>query len=130
MGSWAWVVVLSASMFFGSIVLAGILIVSMPADYLSRQPPAEERFLGQRPLLRAVFWLVKNGFGLWILVMGVIMLVTPGQGVLFIFLGLTLLDFPGKHRLVQRLLGRPRVFKMINKIRHKAHRPPLEMPGP
>lgn len=130
MGSWAWVALLSITMFVGSLLLAGILIVRLPADYLTRESSPEKRFLGQQPALRAVFWFVKNGFGFWILMMGVIMLVTPGQGLLFIFLGLTLLDFPGKHRLIQRLLGRPSLLRIVNKIRHKSNRPPLEMPGP
>lgn len=117
-------------MFAGSILVAGVLVVRMPADYLTRQSPPESRFLTHRPLLRTLARLVKNAFGLMILVAGLIMLLTPGQGVLFIFLGVTLLDFPGKQKMVQRLLGRPGVMDVINKLRSKAKCPPLESPNP
>ena len=59
---------------------------------------------------------------------GVLMLVLPGQGVLTILIGLTLLDFPGKRRFVRRLLMRPRVFRVINRLRRRFGRPPLK-PG-
>lgn len=122
---------LTALMFVGSIVVAAMLIVRIPADFLTRdsaaEPVVDHRFLAGRPVLRALFVLLKNVFGLWIFILGIVMLVTPGQGLLFLFLGLTLLDFPGKQRLVRRLLKRPGVLKMVNKIRERAQRPPLEV---
>ena len=128
-GSLPWFFLLSAVLFVGSIAVAGVLIVNLPNDYLSRDRPPEHRLLLRWPLLRAVWWFGKNTTGLLCVTAGIIMLVTPGQGVLFIFLGLTLLDFPGKRRFVRRLLGRPGMFETINKIRARAQRSPLEHPG-
>jgi hypothetical protein len=120
---------LSLVMFAGSIVFIWILIVHMPVDYLTRVRLSEESFCYRHPVTRVVTVVAKNVFGLLLVIMGVVMLLTPGQGLLSVFIGLTLLDFPGKKKLIRRLLGRRGVLNMINKIRSKARRPPLETPG-
>jgi hypothetical protein len=43
--------------------------------------------------------------------------------------GTCLIDFPGKRLLVHRILSRKGVLTVINRLRDKAARPPLEMPG-
>ena len=118
MTSWSeslpWIVGLSVVMFGASIVVAGILIVKMPSDYLTRGVERTPGFLNDRPVLRGVVWFLRNAVGLLLLISGVVMLLTPGQGVLFIFLGLTLVDFPGKKKLLRKILQRPGVMKRIN----------------
>ena len=56
------------------------------------------------------------------------MLVTPGQGILFMLIGVTMVDFPGKHMMMVRMLQRPGVLKMINRIRQRDGKPPLDLP--
>src|SRR4029453_13617262 len=58
------------------------------------------------------------------------MLLLPGEGLLTIAIGLMLLDVPGKGRIERRLVQRPVVWRALNWIRAKAHRPPLERPAP
>jgi hypothetical protein len=61
--------------------------------------------------------------------LGIIMAVpgVPGQGTLLILTGLTLIDFPGKRRLERSLIRRPSVLKLINGLRQRFQRPPLEI---
>jgi hypothetical protein len=71
--------------------------------------------------------LLKNVFGLLLLVLGIIMAFpgVPGQGVLTILLGLMLLDFPGKRQLEYRIVSRPKVLRAINRLRARFGRPPM-----
>ena len=114
-------------MFGVSIVAAGVLIVRMPADFLTRQETAEPAVFRDHPLIRGIVWFAKNAVGFLMLIAGVVMLVTPGQGLLFIFLGLTLADFPGKRKLLRKLLRRPGVLNTINSLRKRAGRSPIDV---
>ena len=53
------------------------------------------------------------------------MLFTPGQGILSIIVGIELVEFPGKQKLIRKMLAQPKILKAINKLRTKAHKPPL-----
>lgn len=121
-----WVVGGSAVMFLGSILVAWILVIRMPSDYLNVEPGAADSFRFRHPLLRAILVIARNVIGVGLLLTGLIMLVTPGQGILFMFLGLTMIDFPRKHDLIRKLLSGPKVMGMINRIRQKAGKPLLE----
>jgi hypothetical protein len=116
-------------MFIGSMGLVWILIVRMPADFLTRDPASESRFSMRHPVVRTILTIVKNLGGAMLVVAGVVMLLTPGQGLLSIFVGITLLDFPGKPQLIRRMLGRHGTVRVINKIRQYAGRPPLKVPS-
>ena len=70
--------------------------------------------------------IVKNLAGTLLVVAGLVMLVTPGQGLLALFVGVMLLDVPGKRTLEREILYRPSVLRVINRIRTKAGRPPLD----
>lgn len=59
------------------------------------------------------------------LFVGVIMLFTPGQGILMILAALWLAEFPGKWHLERRIIALPGVAASINRVRHRAGRPPL-----
>ena len=122
----AWVVSLSALMFFGSIVLAWYMIVRLPADYLVNADERSRKFAAQHPLVRVITIVTRNICGVLLLTAGVVMLLTPGQGILFIVLGVSLVDFPGKRDIVRRMMQQKRVFAAINRIREQANRPPLE----
>jgi hypothetical protein len=117
-----WVSILSAVMFAGSIALVPVLVARAPADLFVREP-SQRRGLGR--LLRQI---VRNLFGLGLLVLGVLMLVLPGQGLLMVLLALLVLDFPGKRALVQRLVRRPKVWDALHYVRQRANKPPFERP--
>lgn len=104
-----------------------IVIVKLPTDYLVNDQ--KKSWLDTQPtVVRAVFRVGKNLFGVVLVLLGIIMLVLPGQGVLSIILGLSLVDFPGRRALQCKLIRRPKVIDSINWIRKKFHRPPLKMP--
>ncbi len=113
-------------MFFGSIVIAWLIIVRMPSDYLTRGPDAPQAFRSRHPVARLIMMAARNVIGIVLLLVGLVMLVTPGQGLLFMFLGLTMVDFPRKTDLIRRMLGRPKLIAVINRIRHGAGKPPLK----
>ena len=79
--------------------------------------------------MRIVGAIIKNLLGAILFVLGVIMSLpgVPGQGILTILLGLMLLDVPGIRRLERKLVRRPKVFRTINRIRARYHKPPLEL---
>ena len=100
-----------------SIVLVPRFLASLPQDYLSASRVQQHPHM----LLRAL----RNLLGVVLVLLGLAMLVLPGQGLLTVLVGLLLLDFPGKQRLVRRLLGRPSVLKLVNKLRAHRGSPPL-----
>jgi hypothetical protein len=102
-------------------VLASVLLVPrflarLPRDYL-RQPAQQHAPMALRVL--------RNLFGALLVVLGVAMLVLPGQGLLTLLVGLMLVDFPGKHALIVKLLSRPKVLGVVNKLRARHHAEPL-----
>ena len=111
------VAVLSACMLLASVVAIPWLLCRLPEDYLNPEALSVAPGLGRRVL--------RNVLGVLLLLMGLLMLVLPGQGLLTIVAGLTLLDFPKKRQLLAKVLGRPRVLRVINSIRQRFGHPPL-----
>jgi hypothetical protein len=112
--------------FAASIVAVSFVLIRLPPTYF--QLAHERDFWADRN--RAVRWsgmLVKNFFGLLLVLLGVVMSVpgVPGQGVLTILLGLMLMDFPGKRRLEYKIVSRPKVMQAINRLRARFDRPPM-----
>ncbi|HVF51061.1 MAG TPA: hypothetical protein VNA19_13285 [Pyrinomonadaceae bacterium] len=112
--------------FAGSLALVSYLLVRIPADYF-HESHGREFWVESHPLVRWGGIIVKNIFGLLMVLLGIVMSVpgVPGQGVLTILLGVMLLDFPGKRRLEQKLVGMPRVESAINRLRARFDKPPL-----
>ena len=127
-GTATWIVLISALMFVGSIVLAWFFIMKMPIDYLTNDQSRVYTFRKKHPIAGGALMICKNLFGLLLMISGIIMLFIPGQGVLFIFLGLTLVDFPRKKRLIRRMFKWRNTLNVINRIRRQANQPPLEPP--
>jgi Na+/H+ antiporter NhaD/arsenite permease-like protein len=100
-----------------SIVLVPRFLARLPADYLRADRPAESPSV----LLR----VLRNLLGVVLVLLGVAMLVLPGQGLLTLLVGLLLVDFPGKQQLVRRILKRPKVLSLVNKLRGHRGAPPL-----
>ena len=117
---------ISVVTFVGSLAVATLVLVKLPANYFHSSH--EREFLTDRhPVLRMVGIFFKNLLGLVLVACGIVMSVpgVPGQGVLTILLGIMLLDFPGKRALEVKLVSRPRVFRAINRLRARFGKPPL-----
>lgn len=100
-----------------SIVLVPRYLAKLPRDYLTKDEQRSDASVAGR--------VARNLLGVVLVVLGVLMLLLPGQGILTLLVGVLLVDFPGKHKLVQRLLGRPKVLGVVNKLRARHGSPPL-----
>jgi hypothetical protein len=116
---------ISLGMLIAGALVAPILIVRMPADYFVRHSEGERE--SKASIARTVMRVLKNALGLLLVLAGVAMLVLPGQGILTLLIGISLLNFPGKRRFQQRLLRIHAVERVVQAIRHRAGRPPLEL---
>ena len=123
-----WIVFVSAAMFVVTLIVIPILIVRLPADYFTRTSVRPEGWRKRHPLLRLVLQAAKNAVGLLVAIAGLIMLFTPGQGILAILLGLSMMDIPGKRAAEISILRRPAVLGVINRLRARSGRAPLELP--
>ena len=125
---WVWwaLSAFSLVLLVGSMFALRALIIRMPRDYLMGNQ-RDDRWLGVDPARQLLARLLRNAFGVLLMTLGGIMLFTPGQGVLLLVVGLSLVDVPGKHTLLRRVVGRPRVKRMIDSIRRRHGRPPIEV---
>jgi hypothetical protein len=119
-------VAVSVVTFAASTAVVTFVLVKLPANYFHSSH--ERDFLVDRH--RALRWvgiIAKNLFGVVLVFCGVLMTLpgVPGPGVLTILLGIMLLDFPGKRDLETKVVGRPTVFRAINRLREKFDKPPL-----
>jgi Na+/H+ antiporter NhaD/arsenite permease-like protein len=100
-----------------TIILVPRYVASLPADYLR----GGERNKNPSVPLR----IARNALGVLLVLLGIAMLLLPGQGVITLLVGVLLVDFPGKQKLIQRVLGRPKILKAVNKLRARHDAPPL-----
>lgn len=108
------------------LAITGMVIVRMPADYFSEH--YDRSFWRERhPVVRAIGHVIKNLLGVLVFAAGLVMALpgVPGPGLLVALLGLTLVDFPGKRRVELWLVSRPMVFRGMNGLRHRYHKPPI-----
>ena len=124
----AWGIAISLLAAVGSLLIAGVVVVNWRADQFKHDtpPPFME---GRLHLLRFAAIAGKNVVGLVLILVGFVMALpgVPGQGILTMLIGLTLVDFPGKRRLEQRLVRRPAIRRVIDRVRARFGRPPLEL---
>jgi Trk-type K+ transport system membrane component len=119
----AWLGLMSVVMFFATILAIPFIVARIPTDYFVREhQPCRHT---PRSPNRLLWVVVKNVFGIILLLAGLAMLVLPGQGVLTILLGIMLMNFPGKYELERRIIQQPTVLKALTWIRHRANRPAL-----
>ncbi len=111
-----------------SLAVVLLVLLRLPETYFTR--PRRPMFGGAHPVLRVVLLVIKNLVGVAVVAVGLLMSLpgVPGQGFLTIFLGLMLVDFPGKYRLERAIIRRPRVHGLINRLRARFGRPPLQVP--
>lgn len=122
-----WLTASSALLFLLSLSIIPFLLVRIPSDYFIIRYQKEKKLWNIPKSLRLFLFILKNIFGIILLLCGIAMLLLPGQGILTILLAVVFLDFPGKHKFEYWLISRPAVLKTINKMRQKAKRPPLEL---
>ena len=96
-----------------------MLLISLPSDYFTRKKQVSRI---KNPVLRLFLRLLKNVCGAIFLIAGFIMLFTPGPGILSALVGVILCDFPGKRTVERKIIARPRVLSMINRIRARYNR--------
>ena len=120
---------LSLALFVISLVVFPLVVANLPGDYFVRdkRDPAHQK--RRHPVVWVLLTVVKNIFGLMLILAGIAMLVLPGQGILTILMGVALANFPGKFTLERRLVRRPSVGRALNRIRELAGKDPLEIPG-
>ena len=107
-----------------SIGVATWAVRHLPADYLLHASENE-----RAPSTSHVRLVLRNVLGGILLVLGVLMLILPGQGVLTIVAALAVMNFRRKRRWEQRLLARPHVLALINRLRQRGGHPPLLAPS-
>jgi hypothetical protein len=118
----AWRGLLTAAMFVGTLVVAGVVVVYLPSDYFTRTRQSSNL---RNPVLHWAYLILKNLVGLMLIVLGIVLLVLPGQGVLTMVIGLLLMDFPGKRKLASKIIRRSRVLNPLNRLRARFGKPPL-----
>ncbi len=123
-----WVLALSVLTFALSLVVIPIVVVRMSPDYFMPQRELKQSWTNRHPAARWMALILKNLLGLILFFMGLLMLVGPGQGLLTILMSLVLMNFPGKRGFELWLIRRPAIRKSIDWMRHRAKRPPLELP--
>jgi hypothetical protein len=106
-----------------SLVVATWAVRRLPADYLLHGSG------GAQPASSPASLLLRNLLGGVLLLLGVLMLILPGQGLLTIIAALAVMSFRSKRRLEQRLLARPHVLALINRLRRRSGHPALLAPS-
>lgn len=118
---------MSIAVFAVTSVVAGVVIVRLPANYFTDEAQRRREADGRRPG-RMAWRIAKNALGWLLIVAGVAMLALPGPGLLVLLMGVMLADFPGKRGLQRWIISRRSVFKTSNAVRRRFGRPPLEAP--
>jgi len=118
--------ILSLVCFIATLAIIPWIVVRLPVDYFAKSPRNPIISHSYPQLLRLILLLVKNLFGVIIVLLGIIMLVIPGQGLLTIMIGLILIDFPGKYVLERALIRRKPILRTVNWLRERGDKKPLE----
>jgi hypothetical protein len=111
---------------FANLELVSFILVKIPPDYFKES--SHSTFLkNQSPVVRVLAIIGKNLLGVVLVFVGILLSLpgVPGQGVLTILLGIMLLDFPGRRRFERWIVGWPKVFNGVNKLRQRFDKPPL-----
>lgn len=121
MSSWIWIITVWAATTALTMLVAGAVFVTLPADYLGGP--------GQTRPRHWTFRIVRTAVGVVLVVAGLLLSLpgVPGQGLLTVLAGLMLIEFPGRHRLVRGIIGRPAVLAAVNRLRARFGRPPLTL---
>ncbi|MGB0598268.1 MAG: PGPGW domain-containing protein [Rubripirellula sp.] len=122
-----WSLVLSATVFVGTLLAVPWIVARLPEEYFDHQRRNSAKSSINHRLLYHCFLILKNAAGVVFLVAGVAMLVLPGQGLLTIVIGLSLINFPGKYRLERYLASKTWILRSLNWIRRRRGKPPFRI---
>ena len=118
----------SLAIWFVSIVVTVVAVryylTWLPPDFFAKEHRPFDAWRQAHPLMWMLF-ILKNVLGVLLLIAGIVMLVAPGPGLLAILISLAMLDLPGKRALERRILARPLVASVVNRMRAKAGQAPL-----
>jgi len=117
-----WLFVASIASLLLVLALLPVVVVRLPADYFD---PARPSASAPRTVLGWIGRVLLNVIGWVFLLVGLAMLVLPGQGLLTMLIGLVLVDLPGKLSIERRILARPSILGIINRMRERRGVPPL-----
>jgi hypothetical protein len=119
------IAIFSVVAFLLGAVVTPLVLIRLPSDYFVKREsmPPPSLTVG-----RALLLVARNGLGAVLILLGVLMLVLPGQGLITILVGLFVLDFRGKRTWERRVVARPGVLRVVNGLRARARRAPLEIP--
>lgn len=123
-------VILAALIFTVALVLSFAVslavILRLPPDYLGNPEEPSIR-VADHGLFVRVGTVLKNLLGAILVVLGVILSVPglPGQGLLTVLAGMLLLDFPGKRKFLCKILSRPPLLHLVNRLRTAFARAPF-----
>ena len=118
-----WLAILSVFTFLLSLILIPWYIGRLPQNHfilLKSKPPLSS--FSPTHLMLAV---LRNIFGIILIIAGSVMLFLPGQGILTILIGILCMSFPGKHTLLLSLINRPAIKRSLNWTRKRLSRPPF-----
>jgi hypothetical protein len=118
--------ILSVLTFIGSLIAIPWIIGRLPVNYFILHRRMVEQRHKRHPVLAKIIFFARNFVGTLFFLAGMAMLVLPGQGLITILIGISFMDFPGKHRIVDYLIRRPAVIRLLNWIRRKEKKPPFE----
>lgn len=107
--------------------LLPIVVVRLPADHFVKE---HKIGAGERGWLDWIWHIGKNLLAVVFVLAGIAMLVLPGQGLLTILIGVLMSDFPGKRRFELKLLRRPAILGVVNRMREKRGRAPFLVEPP
>ena len=120
-----WLGLISLLTFIGSLIAIPWIIARLPEKYFIRHRQQVAERHESHPFVASLTLLFRNTMGFIFILAGIVMLVLPGQGIITILIGISLMDFPKKHEVVDYLIRRPRVIKLLNWIRQKEKKQPF-----
>lgn len=123
------IAVASVVMLVLTLVALPVVVAKLPEDYFTRRRRESAGRSRKHPLFWGFVAVVKNLFGVVLILAGLAMLVLPGQGAITILIGIALTNFPGKYAIERRIAREPAVGKTLNRIREWAGQPPFRMPA-
>lgn len=119
--------VISVVSFLATLLIIPWIVLRIPADYFSTPQRVSLVASDVHPSLKIAVLIIKNLFGVAVVLLGIAMLVLPGQGLLTILIGVVLIDFPGKYRFQRWLISREPVLRSANWLRKRGEKKPLEI---
>jgi hypothetical protein len=123
-----WIFAVSIALMLLTPIAVGWTVLQLPPDYFNKRNRRPLDSWTSNPPLRLLVLVAKNLLGFVLTIAGIAMLVLPGQGLLTIVVGFVLIDFPGKFRLERWMATRRPVWRSLNWLRKRAHRPELQRP--